>query len=301
MRPAGRRVAAGVAAGLMLAAVGCTPKGPPAYAPGSAPASGQPIAVALRDLKPTVSMDATAQSSPVFAVTAPTAGVLSGMPAAGAAVQAGQQVALIGTAPITSPVAGVVVGPLADAGQSVPAGLPVVAIRYAGFALVGAPEAWRAGPLGNSDLTARGQVTNGAGPFDCVALVPSPGTAPVLASSAGDTATGSDAAATAAPAAPQQGAAWMCLVPKDVTVPDGASGVVVAVATVATQVIAVPLTAVAGRTGSGQVTRITAGGTETANVKLGRTDGTYVEITEGLAVGDRISPVAPDLSGKSAG
>jgi len=63
--------------------------------------------------------------------------------------------------------------------------------------------------------------------------------------------------------------------------------------------VVVPLSAVAGRQGSGEVTLITPGGPQIVKVTLGITDGVNVEITNGLSAGDMISPLAPDLSLKS--
>jgi len=280
----------------VCAGCGSTPTVFPASAP---PADLPPITVAAMDLRPIASLDAQVTASPVFAVLAPSAGVVTGLAAAGETVQAGTAVAVVDGAPVASPVAGVVVGPLADAGQSVPANLPLVAIRYAGFALSGTPARSAQGVLFEAGVTARGQITDGTGPIDCAAIVPSVSGA-VVPPSPADPAAPSDPYAGAQAGAPAP-ASWNCLLPKDVAAMEGQSGVVVASGTVATGVVAVPVTAVAGRSGVGQVSLVTDSGTRAVEVKLGRSDGTNIEITGGLKAGDRIFPIAPDLIAKGPG
>ena len=265
---------------LSLALVGCST---PSQTPVSGSPTYEPITVSTRDLRPTVSMDAVVVSSPLFSVLADATGTVSDLIGPGSTVGPGTMVARIDGAVVSSPVEGVVVGVLVDAGQAVPANLPLVAVRYAGFALEGTPTTWARSLLYQSGVTARAQITDGSGPFSCAAIVPF--------------ASPDEAAAVAAGSASVN---WQCLLPKDIVATGGQVGVVVVVGTVATQVVAVPVSAVAGRQGTGQVTLLSEQGPEVVDVTLGRTDGSYIEIVEGLQVGDKISPVAPNLTTKTA-
>ena len=57
-----------------------------------------------------------------------------------------------------------------------------------------------------------------------------------------------------------------------------------------------PVTAVAGRLASGQVSRRDGDSFATVNVKLGASDGTPIIILDGLEEGDMVSATAPNLT-----
>jgi len=284
----------GALALVVIVSAGCA-IGPEDY-PASSPTTIEPILVSRMDLRPTVSMDAQVTASGVFAVLAPEAGVVSDLVTGGAPLKMGDTVALVDGVAVITPVDGVVVGPLTDTGQVVPINLPLVAVRYAGFALSGTPTLWAQGLLFQPDVVARGQVTDSQGPMSCAALVPSV-SSEVLPINPQSTETWPDS-----PIGVGSGSSlsveWMCLLPKDAIASSGQGGIVVATGTVAKQVIAVPVMAVAGRVGAGEVTLVTGEASQLVNVSLGRTDGSFVEVTAGLAVGDLISPIAPDLVAK---
>ena len=259
---------------IALSCVGCSAA--PLDYPASPPAEVDLVTVTTMDLRPTVSIDAAVVASPQFVVLAPSAGVATGLTKTGAKVMAGEAVAQIDGVAVKSLVDGVVVEQLVVAEQTVPVNLPLLTIQYAGFGLEGTPTSWASSMLFQPVATARGQVTYGAGPFDCEAMVPVAGA---------DTSQGGSAP-------------WVCLLPKDQVAADGQSGIVVVVGDVATGVLAVPLTAVAGRVDSGQVTLVTGGTSQVVTVQLGRSDGTNIEVTDGLKAGDTILAIAPDLAAK---
>ena len=263
---------------VVLACAGCNaaPQTSDPLTSGSVSAS---ITVSVRDLKPTTSMDAQVVASPVIVITAPTGGTLTKTAPGGAVFVKGDTLAVIEGKPVVATVDGTVVDSFVMAGKAVPANLPILTISYAGFALQGSPAVWGQNILWGDDVAARGQITDGPAPFTCLAL---------------DQVATADAAGSGGGPAP-----WACLIPDDTTAYAGQAGIVVATATVASQVIAVPVNAVAGRQGSGQVTLISSDGPKVVNVTLGRTDGSYVEILDGLKVGDEISPLAPNLSMKA--
>lgn len=57
-----------------------------------------------------------------------------------------------------------------------------------------------------------------------------------------------------------------------------------------------PVTAVAGRLASGQVSRRDGDSFATVNVKLGASDGTSIIILDGLEEGDMVSATTPKLT-----
>ncbi|XCB30445.1 hypothetical protein RQN30_03310 [Arcanobacterium hippocoleae] len=87
----------------------------------------------------------------------------------------------------------------------------------------------------------------------------------------------------------------LCLIGKDQPVRPGQLATVVLTGQARADVLAVPVSAVAGRTGKGSVTLVKDGHSSLVEVGLGVTDGAYIEITSGLSDGDTISAVAPNL------
>ncbi|MCL2785516.1 MAG: hypothetical protein FWD55_08860 [Propionibacteriaceae bacterium] len=264
---------------------------PPPILPEGTPYEPPLVEVVVRDLMPTVSMDASVVVSPEFSILAPSTGVVSAFAKIGSSVKAGQKIAAINGTSVVSPVDGVVVGPLVDSGEIVPQNLPIIAIRYSGFALEGAPNRWMQATLFEAEIHGRGQLTYGSEPFDCAALVPSMSTEVIIPTDKADLDYLEVPVYT-------DDLRWICLVPKVVTVNTGGTGVVVVTSTVAKSVVAVPVNAVSGRISSGQVMLLTHQGLHLVDVKLGATDGSYIEILEGLSAGDLISSMAPDLVAK---
>lgn len=128
-------------------------------------------------------------------------------------------------------------------------------------------------------------VTGGPAPFLCTAL--RMGTA-----AAADPAEGAETTGDVPGAAPS--ASITCAVPAGVTVFAGLAAKLEVTAGAAEDAVLVPITAVQGSVESGNVWVVGADGepVETA-VKLGITDGTQVQIVEGLAVGDTVLEFVP--------
>lgn len=128
-------------------------------------------------------------------------------------------------------------------------------------------------------------VTGGPAPFTCTAL--RMGTA-----AAADPTDGAEMTGEAPGAAPS--ASITCAVPAGVTVFAGLAAKLEVTAGAAEDAVLVPITAVQGSVETGNVWLVGADGepVETA-VKLGITDGTQVQIVEGLAVGDVVLEFVP--------
>ena len=94
-----------------------------------------------------------------------------------------------------------------------------------------------------------------------------------------------------------------CAVPSDVTAFAGLGAEIAITNGDATDVVVVPISAVLGSAQSGKVWVVTAEGTEPEErtVDLGLTDGAQVQVTKGLAAGDRILEFTPLDDGTEAG
>lgn len=87
----------------------------------------------------------------------------------------------------------------------------------------------------------------------------------------------------------------ICIISKDVEVAAGQQANLVIAGTRREDVVAIPVSAVAGRISNGKVAKVVDGSLEEVAVGLGVTDGAQIEITEGLKEGDEISIVPPDI------
>lgn len=90
------------------------------------------------------------------------------------------------------------------------------------------------------------------------------------------------------------GAELACRVPADLEVFEGVQGQLSVSTGTATNALVVPVTAVRGTAGSGEVVVVGEDGTEeTREVVLGVSDGSSVEVTEGLSIGETVLDPIP--------
>jgi hypothetical protein len=90
------------------------------------------------------------------------------------------------------------------------------------------------------------------------------------------------------------GAELACRVPADLEVFEGVQGQLSVSTGAAANAIVVPVTAVRGTAGSGEVVVVGEDGTEeTREVVLGVSDGSSVEVTEGLSIGETVLDPIP--------
>jgi multidrug efflux pump subunit AcrA (membrane-fusion protein) len=107
-------------------------------------------------------------------------------------------------------------------------------------------------------------------------------------------------AAADAPYRPQPsestGMRVVCRPPDGTRLISGADATVEVITASATNVLVLPVAAVAGREGTGQVTVVLPdGSTEIRSVTLGLTDGEYIEIKSGLTGDETIAVPGPNL------
>ncbi|GIF38639.1 efflux RND transporter periplasmic adaptor subunit [Actinoplanes xinjiangensis] len=257
-------------AGLVALLPGCSA---PAARQEPEPPAAEPrqVTVARTSIVSVVTLQATVVTTPTTTITAPAAGVVVGFTGNGYRFRADGRTSLV-----TLPDQTELQSELVEPGRAVLANFPIATVRGTGFGL-------RA-PVDNNTLIrlyagsldgTQAQIKKGPGPFSCplVNHIPTAG-------------------------APDPGSlALTCVVPADVRVFAGMEAVMAVTTGERTDVLSLPVEAVAGTAGSGKVTRRTADGWSSQPVTLGITDGVTVEITDGLAEGDVVRLPAPDLDG----
>ncbi|MEF3404173.1 efflux RND transporter periplasmic adaptor subunit [Agromyces sp. CCNWLW203] len=145
-------------------------------------------------------------------------------------------------------------------------------------------------------------IAGGPAPFTCGGLVIS---TPLSGAGAGTAGSGAGApggaAGAGAGAEASGGTTVRCAVPGDVRVFPGLSAQVKISAGSAADVLVVPITAVEGGAETGVVWLVTPDGERVEKpVRLGLSDGTQVEVVEGVAEGDQVLEFVPGAPGEVA-
>lgn len=184
----------------------------------------------------------------------------------------------------------------------VPAHYPIAEARLEGFALsarVDGPALYR---LYSSPISARGQISQGPGPFDCPLLHRVPTTEDIAGAPELTAVTEPGGGAFGAEGGAASGGGTLtisCAVPRDIEVFAGMPAVVALTTAEVRDVLVLPVEAVAGAARRGEVLLETPNGVEVREVELGPTDGFRIQIVRGLAEGDVVRIPGPDLAGMS--
>lgn len=200
------------------------------------------------------------------------------------------------------PAGSVFLGRLVDDRSAVLAGMPVASAKFAGYGIVAEVDGAQAYKISDSLGSIQAQIQGGPGPFACTALgtvaalppgtvpPPPPGGQPQDPSGqqGGSGANGTSSEAT--------GLRLVCVAPAGVKMINGASATLEVVTAKATNVLVLPVEAVAGAQGSGRVDIVKPDGQrETREVVLGLTDGKVIEIKSGLTGEENVAVPAPNL------
>ncbi|MDQ1084544.1 MULTISPECIES: hypothetical protein [Microbacterium] len=195
---------------------------------------------------------------------------------------------------VTAPASGTLSSLSVIAGQEVTIGMTVGTVAPPTFSVTGTLQPAQQYRLLDRPTEATVTITGGPAAFTCGTLrITTP-----LAGSTGDASgtgqpDGSGGGGTA-PGASGSGTTATCSVPGDVTVFAGLAAEMTIAGGRAENVLVVPTTAVRGAAQSGTVWVTAAdGSTAERPVALGLTDGTQVQITQGLNEGDEILEFAP--------
>jgi len=192
---------------------------------------------------------------------------------------------------VTAPAAGTLSSLAVIAGQDVTIGATAGAVAPPTFSVSGTLEPAQQYRLLNRPTEASVTITGGPAAFTCTNLRI---TTPLAGSTGGDSPATGGGAGTSGAGTTASGTTATCTVPGDVTVFSGLAAEMTLAGGRAEGVLLVPTTAVRGAAQSGTVWVSSPDGTTAERaVALGLTDGTQVQITDGLAEGEEILEFAP--------
>ncbi|GAB3432854.1 hypothetical protein GCM10027436_08360 [Actinophytocola sediminis] len=202
-------------------------------------------------------------------------------------------------------------GRLVEDRASVTAGMPVATAELAGYGIVAEIGNEQAYQIAGGLASVRAQIENGPGPFPCKALgtiaaLPE-GTVPPPPAPPADEEPPPESGVVEPPKVDEQpeqagdgsaatGMRLVCTAPPKVKLINGAAVTLDVVTQHAKNALVVPVEAVAGGQGAGQVEVIAVGGArKIVQVELGLTDGKVIEIRSGLTGNETLSVPGPDL------
>jgi macrolide-specific efflux system membrane fusion protein len=199
---------------------------------------------------------------------------------------------------VVAPISGTLSSFTALVGQQFTVGTAVAQVAPPSFHVSGSIPPEQLYRLVERPTDAQVTINGGPAPFTCTGLsISSP--LPGAGSGAGDGGNGAGGAGTGGSTG---GPVVRCAVPADVTVFAGLTAQVVIAGGVAENVLVIPITAVEGGGGTGNVYFVLPDGTsETREVTLGLNDGVNVEVTAGLEEGDLILQFVPGAPGDGMG
>lgn len=234
--------------------------------------------VAARTITSVIVVSGDVQAQPHFLVFAPVAGVVHFDEDSGS-LAAGTQIGQVGQQVVRLPVAGAVSSQLVSDGQTAVANTPIADIVATSFGVVVNVPPAQLYRVYSQPTTAKTSIDSGPAGIDCQ-LEPVSG-----ADAQGKT---DEAASGYRPV--------VCLLPLDAKVVSGLPAKVGVETARKDAPMALPVSAVAGSTQSGQVTLIQGSRHVLRSVKLGISDGAYIEIVSGLKAGDKVLSYAPSLN-----
>jgi hypothetical protein len=265
-----------------------------------------------QDLSNKISLNGKVAINPVYGIVAPADGELryvQRQPSKTASTQA-TWVATIwdqGTPhKVLMPKNSILAGRLLDDRTTVTAGMPVISAKRAGYAVVAEVDSALAYRISGSAKSVQGQIKNGPGPFACkplgtIAALPA-GTIPEPPPT-----TPATGATGEPPEAPEQstdggegseptGLRLVCTAAKGIKLINGAAVTLEMVTDKATDVLVLPVEAIAGTQGKGKVDLVGPDRVrKTVDVVLGITDGKVVEIKKGLTGNETVAVPGPNL------
>src|SRR6266511_3832227 len=193
-----------------------------------------------------------------------------------------------------------------------PTRVAIVVAKYGGYGIVADIDGGQAYQLSDSLSSVQAQIKNGPGPFPCTVLgtvaalpagtIPEPKTA---AQQPGPQSSGAPPGPTDGKdktnPSDATGMRLVCTAPADVKLINGATATLEVITERATNVLVLPVEAVAGLHGKGKVDVVRPDGTrETRDVELGLTDGKVVQIKSGLTGDEVIAIPGPNLPAPKA-
>ena len=267
-----------------------------------------------QDLTSKLSLTGKVTLNPVFGVVAPIAGQVRyvDVVASKATPTKPTKVANIyvnaKATKVEVPAGATFAGRLVDDKSTVTAGIPIVSAKHVGYGIVADIDGAQAYRISDSLVSVQAQIASGPGPFACtvlgtIAALPA-GTIPDPVQPSAQPDPSSGPVIVRPPAQQQSGAnpseptglRLVCIPPPDVKLINGASATVEVITAKASNALVLPVEAVAGSQGKGQVDVIQPDGSrKTTDVVLGLTDGKVVEIKSGLTGQESVAVPGPNL------
>lgn len=232
------------------------------------------VTVVVRNITSVLVVEGTVVSSPQVVVPAPASGIISFLDAALNAgnLASGVTIGRVGAAVVPMPFSGRIVETFYPTGAGVVANAPVASASYVGFGVLAGIPIDLLYRVYSTPLIATVSVTGGPAGKTC-ALFPSAGELDP----------------------PKGSVSVVCTLGTDAAVVAGLSAKLGIETANRQGVLAVPVTAVLGSSRQGRVTVVRDSERIVTEVKLGVSDGSYIEIVSGLAEGDEILAHAPGL------
>lgn len=270
-----------------------------------------------QDLTNSVSLAGAVTMNPVFGVVAPVAGEMRYLDVK-QPKSTPTEPTRVGNVwvdgephPVEVPAGATFAGRLVDDRAAVTAGMPVASAKLAGYGIVAEIESDKAYQIAAGLTKVRAQIKNGPGPFACgvrgtIAALPA-GTvpAPPPAAEPGPEPSAGEKPPPAKEEEPVEqpsgseasGLRLVCTAPGGTKLINGAAVTLEIVTQTAAGALVVPVEAVAGGQGKGQVEVVAAdGSTRIVDVVLGLTDGKVVQIKSGLTGTEKLSVPGPNLA-----
>jgi macrolide-specific efflux system membrane fusion protein len=253
---------------------------------GPAPHAEDPTATVTattRTISSVVVVSGDVAPTPHFWISAPVAGAVHFAvgKTSTSSQPTGAVVATVAGTSVVLSAAGSVDSRLVEEGQTVAANTPIADAIYSGFGIavdVPAAELYR---IYAQPSSAKATVTAGPSGLNCTLVPTPPAAAEAVQPNTGSQDDGYRPVA--------------CLLPIDAKVVAGLPAKVGVETAHQVNVIALPVAAVSGSSGQGEVTLVDGNARHLTTVKLGISDGAYIEIISGLKSGDKVLAYAPQL------
>lgn len=253
------------------------------------------VVVTRGDIVSVITLSAVVRAAPMAYLTTPYAGLIDGFDNDAVRLTAADGSRLT----LAPPSGAELVAPLAEVGQRVPGNFPVAQVRLTGFGLVAEIDETTIYRLYEPPVAARGEISQGPGPFDCPLVSGIPSFADLAGVPPGGDRPGDAPERPSGQIAGTAALSVTCVVPSDLTVFEGMPAILALTTAEVHDVLTLPVEAVAGSAESGTVLLEGSDGIMEQEVSLGPTDGVRIQIIAGLDEGDRVTMPAPDLDGIS--
>jgi hypothetical protein len=304
----------GFSAAILATAGGCSSDEQNAQTPGL-----QPRGITLTTVKPKrqeivnkIGLSGKVTLQPVYGLVAPAAGQVryQSIPTTQGTPTKPTRAAVIhaGTARhnVDVPAGSAFLGRLVDDRATVTVGMPVVSAKYSGYGIVAEINGMEAYKISDSLGSVQGQIQGGPGPFACTVLgtisalpagvVPNEPAPPQTDPLTGLPMPAPPGGSGDSPSSEATSLRLVCIPPAEIRMINGANATLELITARVSGALTLPVEAVAGSQGRGQVDVVRNGARETREVELGLTDGRYIEIKSGLTGDEEIAVPAPNLT-----